>query len=146
MSDQDAGDLSALSVDTDNLYREESFTDLRAASIRRLTPVKPDGADDESRDVAFIGETTLLTQVGPLPIQCNIDARSLSEAFENFPEAVKQALERMNERAQEMRREEASKIVVPSAVPPGVGGVGGGAPGAPGAPGTPGRGKIILDK
>jgi len=143
VSDQDAGDLSTLSVDTENLYREETFTDLRAASVRRLTPVKPDGTDDKSRTVAYVGETTLLTQVGPLPIQCNIEAKSLSEAFDKFPEAVKQALERMNERAQELRREEASRIVVPTAVPPGVGG---GAPGGPGAPGTPGRGKIILDK
>ncbi|MCP4036268.1 MAG: cytoplasmic protein, partial [bacterium] len=35
--------------DLDNLYREESFTDLKIAQIRRLTPVKPDGSIDESR-------------------------------------------------------------------------------------------------
>ena len=35
-------------VDRNNLYREESFTDIKVAAIRRLTPVKPDGTVDEN--------------------------------------------------------------------------------------------------
>ena len=135
MSESESIDMSGLSADTENLYREEVFTDLRAASIRRLTPVRPDGTRDPERPVAYIGETTLVTQLGPLPVQCPIEAPSLQEAFEMFPEAVKDAVERLNERAQEMRREEAGRIVVPGAMPPGM--AGGGMPGA---------GKFILDK
>ena len=140
MADQDSGRPTELKVDTDNLYREEIFTDLRAASIRQLTPVTKEGARDAGRSLQFIGETTLVTQMGPLPVQFPIEADSLTDAFEQFEDGVKEAVERLNERAKEMVREEASRIVVPSAVPPGMGG-GGAMPG-----GRPGGGKLILDK
>ena len=51
--------LGEITVDQNNLYREESFTDLKVASIRRLTPIKADGSDDSSRPALFVGETTL---------------------------------------------------------------------------------------
>ena len=38
-----------LTVDLNNLYREESFTDVKVAAIRRLTPVKPDGFHADCR-------------------------------------------------------------------------------------------------
>jgi hypothetical protein len=129
-----------LTVDMENLHREEVFTDLRAASIRRLTPVKGDGSTDTKRDVVYIGETNIMTQMGPLPVQFPIEADSLEDAFKQFPEGVKGAVERLNERAREMVREESSRIVVPSAAPTGMGG-GLGAPGS-----RPGSGKILLDK
>ena len=56
-------------MDRKNLYREESFTDLKIASIRRLTPVKPDGSADKTRKTIFVGHTNLITPNGPLPIQ-----------------------------------------------------------------------------
>jgi hypothetical protein len=58
-----------ISVDTENLFQEEVFTDLGAATLRRLTPVKADGSRDPDRPVMYIGETTLSTQVGPFPVQ-----------------------------------------------------------------------------
>jgi hypothetical protein len=61
--------VSEISVDPDSLYREEIFTDLRVATIRRLTPVRPDGSEDTSRPVMFVGQTTLLSQAGPVPVQ-----------------------------------------------------------------------------
>lgn len=130
-----------LTVDTGNLYREETFTDLRAASVRRLTPVSADGSRDNKRPIMFIGETTLMTQVGPVPVQFGIEADTLEEAFRQFPEGVQGAVERLNERAKEMAREEASRIVVPQGgVPPGFsGGTAGGHGGVPG-----GGGKITL--
>lgn len=140
MTDEKQTTAGELSVDTENLHREEVFTDLRAASIRRLTPVKADGSTDSGRDVMYIGETNLMTQMGPLPVQFPIEATSLKDAFEKFPEGVKEAVERLNERAKELVREESSRIVVPGAAPPGMGGV----PGVPGA--RPGTGKILLDK
>ena len=51
-----------------------------------------------------------------------IEAKDLAEAIEKFPEAVKVALEEAIEEAREMRREAASRIVVPDAA----GGLGGG--------------------
>ena len=55
------------------------------------------------------------------------EAETLDEAFKKFPEGVKAAVERLNERAKELAREEASRIVVPSAAPSGP--LGGGMPG-----------------
>ena len=121
-----------ISVDTANLHREEVFTDLQAASVRRLTPVKADGSDDPGRDVIYIGETNLMTQMGPLPVQFPIEATSLDDAFSQFAEGVKGAVERLNERAKEMIREESSRIVVPGAAPSGLGGAGGVPGGRPG--------------
>jgi hypothetical protein len=116
VSDQSVvGDIE---VDKQNLYREETFTDLKVASIRRLTPILADGADDPSRSPRFIGETTLMSQRGPLPVQAPIEAKTLSEAFDLFPEAVNQAVDALIEQAREMQRQEASRIVVPGQMPP----------------------------
>ncbi len=100
-------------MDQDNLYLEESFTDLKAGSIRRLTPVLPDGLPDIKRKIFFMAQTQLMTQAGLLPIQCEIEAQTLSEAMEKFPAAVNDAVEKLVERANEMRRQEASRIIVP---------------------------------
>ncbi len=120
MSEQPA--LADISVDTENIYREESFSDMRVASIRQLTPVKLDGSTDEARETLYIGETTLMSQRGPLPVQAPIEAKNLTEAFEKFPEAINQAVEQMIEQAREMQRQEASRIVVPGQGPMGGGG------------------------
>jgi len=128
---EETNPLSEISVDQDNLYREETFTDLRVASIRRLTPIKPDGSDDPGRPLRFIGETTLMSARGPLPINCPIEAESLSDAFDKFPEAVQVAVERLMEEAREMQRQEMNRIVVPGQGPAG------------GMPGGGGGGRII---
>jgi hypothetical protein len=105
--------LGEINVDTDNLYREDVYTDLRVASIRRLTPIQIDGSDDTARPVLFMGETQLMSARGPLPVQCPIPASSLEEAVAAFPDAVNNAVEQMIEEAKEMQRQEASRIVVP---------------------------------
>lgn len=115
--------LGDIAVDQLNLYREETFTDLKVASIRRLTPVTAAGADDPSRPTMFIGETTLMSARGPLPINCPIEATSLTDAMNAFPKAVQAAVERLMEEAREMQRQEATRIVVPGQ---GGGGLGGG--------------------
>ena len=135
MIDQKGPSAAEITVDTTNLHREEVFTDLQAASIRRLTPVKADGSQDDGRDVIYIGETNLMTQMGPLPVQFPIEAKSLDDAFSQFAEGVKGAIERLNERAKEMAREESSRIVDPGAAAPGMAG-----------PGMPGVGKHLFDK
>jgi len=113
--------IGDVQVDRTNLYREETFTDLRVATIQRLTPIKPDGSLDDTRPVLFIGQTQLLSQAGPVPLTCPIEAASLEEALDKFPEAVKQGVERLIEEAREMQRQEASRIVVPGA--PGLGNI-----------------------
>jgi hypothetical protein len=128
---EESNPLGELTVDLDNLYREETFTDLKIASIRRLTPITREGADDPSRPTMFVGETTLMSARGPLPINCPIEATSLNEALEAFPKAVQDAVERLMEEAREMQRQEANRIVVP------------GQPGGLGPAGGAGGGRII---
>ena len=106
--------LTNIQIDQNNLYREESFTDLTFATIRRLTPIKVDGSPDESREVIFTAMTQLMSPNGPVPVQCLIDgAKTLGEAAEKLPEAVEKAVQEMIEEAKEMQREESSRIVVP---------------------------------
>ena len=144
MANEQGRDVRDLEVDVDRLYREEVFTDLGAASVRRLTPVKKDGSDDAERPVLFLGDTQIMTQMGPLPLQFPLEAETLEQAFAGFPAAVQEAVEKLNDRAREAMRDEASRIVVPGGGMPGGGGAGGmGGGGMPG--GGPG-GKIFLDK
>jgi hypothetical protein len=117
MASDDQMDLEEMKVDTANLYEEQSYTDLRVASIRRLIPVKPDGSRDLSRNPIFVGHTNVMSSVGPLPIESPIEAKTLEEAIEKFPAAVQDALERLVERAQEHQRRQASRIVVPETGP-----------------------------
>jgi hypothetical protein len=114
--------LPEIKFDVQGLYREEVFTDRRAGTLRRMTPVSVDGSVDASRPVLYAGQTQLLTPGGVLPLGFEIEAKDLAEAIEKFPEAVKVALEEAIEEAREMRREAASRIVVPDAA----GGLGGG--------------------
>jgi hypothetical protein len=106
-------DLPEVQLDPNGLYREDVFTDRRAGSIRRLTPVRIDGAVDPSRAVLFSGQTQLLTPAGVLPLGFEIEAKTLEEALQRFPEGVKGALEQAIDEARELRREAASRIVVP---------------------------------
>jgi hypothetical protein len=126
-----ANDLPDVKLDTNALYREDVFTDRRAGTIRRLTPVTASGEVDSARPVLFSGQTQLLTPAGVLPLAFELEAATLQEAADKFAEGVKVALEQAIDDAREMRREAASRIVVPE-----VGGAGlGPAPG-------PGGGKI----
>jgi hypothetical protein len=124
-------DLPEVQLDPKALYREDVFTDRRAGSIRRLTPVTADGSVDPTRPVLFSGQTQLLTPAGVLPLGFEIEAATLEEALKKFPDGVRVALEQAIDEARELRREAASRIVVPE--------VGGGVPGA--GP-TSGGGKI----
>ena len=114
MSTQDLG-LPDIRIDQNSLYREETYTDRRAGTLRRLVPVLADGSPDAARPVLWLGQTQLMTPGGVLPLGFEIDAPDLASAIEKFPDAVKQALEDAIEEAQQMRRESASRIVVPDA-------------------------------
>lgn len=122
-------DLPDVKLDATSLYQEDVFTDRRAGTIRRLKPITADGSPDPARATLFSGQTQLLTPAGVLPLGFDIEANTLQEAIDKFPEGVKAALEQAIEEAREMRRESASRIVVPDvgggAIGPGPGGGGG---------------------
>jgi hypothetical protein len=123
-------------MDAKSLYREEMITDRKVGTIRVLTPIKSDGSPDSGREVTYIGEAQLLTSVGTLPINFEIEAKTLDEAVTRFAEVAKEAVERTMKDLQELRRQAASSIVVPQG---GMGGLGG----MPGG-GMPGGGKIQI--
>ena len=100
-------------MDEKNLYREESFTDIRLGTIKRLTPIKSDGTPDNSRAPIFLGFAQLMSPKGPLPVQNMIPARDLEEAIGKFPEAMNLAVEKLVNAAEKARKDESSRIVVP---------------------------------
>ena len=121
-----------ITMDSASLYREESFTDRRIGSIQRLVPVKADGTTDDARSDLYIGQTQVLTPAGALPLSFEIDAQTLDEAIAKFGDGAKEALAGTMQKLEEMRREQASSIIVPGA---------GGAPGMPpGGAAPPGGG------
>jgi hypothetical protein len=114
MNNANGTKITDIKINIDNLYREEAFTDLTFATIRRLTPVKIDGSVDESREAIFTGMAQLMSPNGPIPIQCLIEgAKNLSEAAAKLPEAIEKSVQAMIAEAKEMERKEASRIVVP---------------------------------
>ena len=120
MSDQRRVDDIDFTVDKNNLYREESITDLKVASIRRLVPVKTDGTEDPARQTIFIGQTQLMSPEGPLPIQSELDAGTIEEALDKFPAAMQRALaevvekiKKMQQQQQQSGRQNDSRIIVP---------------------------------
>ena len=121
-----------ISMDSQNLYKEETYTDQHAGSIRCLTPVNDMGETDLNRKTLYIGQTQLVTPMGALPLSFEIEASSLKEAIEKFSQHAKASLEKTMKEIQEMRREAASSIVIPE----------GGAGGMGGMPGAGGGGKI----
>lgn len=122
-----------IQMDGAGLYLEESFTDRRVGSVQRLSPVTSDGEPDDSRPVLYIGQTQVLTPAGALPLTFEIEASSLADAIAGFGDYAQAALESTMQRLEEMRRDQASSLIVPG----GGGGVpGGGMPGG----GRPGGG------
>jgi len=115
MSDPQVQALSEIKLDDTNLYKEEVFTDLRVGSLKQLTPVTKEGERDLARPMVFIGETQLMSQVGPLPVQTHIEADNLQAAIERFPAAIQSAVEAMIDEVKEHQRKEMSRIVVPGA-------------------------------
>ena len=107
-----AGDLD-ITMDAASLYREEIYTDRRIGTIRALVPVNAEGATDTARPVVYVGEAQIMTQMGPLPVSFEIEAKTLSEAVGGYADAAKAAVERTVNELQEMRRQAASGLVLP---------------------------------
>jgi hypothetical protein len=115
------------SLDAASMYREEIYTDRKVGTLRVLVPVTAAGAPDPSRATVYTGEAQLLTNMGPLPISFDIDAKSLADAVAKYADAAKTGVDRAMRELMEMRRQASSSIVIPQsgALPP-VGSLGGG--------------------
>lgn len=117
-------------MDARALYQEDTFTDRRVGTIRRLTPVKSDGSVDGDRPVLFLGQAEIMTNMGPVPISFEIPGATLDAAVAGFAAAAAAGIERTVQQIQEMRRQQASQLVVPQGGMPNLG---------PGGPGIGGK-------
>jgi hypothetical protein len=113
-------------MDPQALYLEEVFTDRRVGTIRRLTPVTLEGTTDLTKEILYIGETQVMSNVGALPIAFEIEATNVGDAAAKFGPLAKEAIERTMKELQDMRRQQSSSIVVPQGGMGGMGGLGGG--------------------
>ena len=104
-------------VDKDNLYREETVTDLKIATIRQLVPINTDGSDDTGREPIFIGSTQLGTPQGPIPIQAKLEAANFEQAMSVFPQAMeeetKKVVENLKRMHEEQKKAQDSRIIMP---------------------------------
>lgn len=125
-----------LKMEEGDLYLEEIFTDRRVGTIQRLSPVDKDGRPDASRKVLYVGQTQLMSRMGALPLSFDIEATSLGDAVLKFADGANKALAETMQKLEEMRREQASSLIVPGAG----GDFGGGAGGLPGG----GAGRIRM--
>ncbi len=104
-----------ITMDSENLFKEEMFTDRRVGTIQRLTKVDGDGQPVDGGEVLYVGQTQLVTRAGPLPLNFELDASTLAEAAEKFSEGANKAMEDTVKRLEEMRREQSSSIIMPDA-------------------------------
>jgi hypothetical protein len=102
-------------MDATQLYREDIFTDRKVGTIRRLTPVTRDGSTDTTRLVLFVGQAQIMTPMGAVPISFELESTTLDGAVEKFGPAAEQAVQHTMRELQEMRREQASSLVIPDA-------------------------------
>jgi hypothetical protein len=108
-----ANDGRQATMDATQVYREEIFTDRKVGTIRRMIPVTADGATDAARPVLFVGQAQVMTPMGAVPISFELDAVTLQAAVEKFGAAAEQAVQQTMRELQELRREQASSLVIP---------------------------------
>lgn len=113
MNDALSDKLGQIQIDTENLYQETSFTDLKVGSFRRMSPIHADGSSDPSRTTFFLVQTHLMTAAGPVPLDFRIDASTLEEVAAKFPQAAQKAFEEMLTELEALRREQASSLIIP---------------------------------
>lgn len=105
--------LENINIDGENLWKEEHITDLKVGNIRKLTPIKLDGTEDDARTATYSATTNIMTPSGALPISGEIEAATLAEAVEKFPEAINAAVKKLQDDMARMQQEQASQIVTP---------------------------------
>ncbi len=107
-------------IDINNLYKQESITDLKTATIRKMIPVKVDGSIDPDRSEVFYANTQLISPEGPVPLEAQLKGDTFEEAMESFPEVMQEAFKTMYERMMAMQKQQQqaaqqdqSRIIVP---------------------------------
>ena len=100
-------------MNPNELFREENYTDQKTGAIRKLIPVLADGSDDPDRAIAFFGSAQVMTPMGAIPLNFALDGETIGEAAEDFAGKAAIAVEEAGKELERMRREQASKIVVP---------------------------------
>ena len=100
-------------MDPNGLFREENFTDQKLGTIRKLVPIKADGSDDPDRETTFFGAAQVMTPMGALPLNFQLDGNTIGEAASDFAAKAQIAVEEAGRELEKMRREQASQIVVP---------------------------------
>lgn len=108
-----ANDGRQATMDSTHIYREETFTDRKVGTIRRLTPVTAAGEVDAARPVIYVGQAQVMTPMGAVPISFELDGTTLDGAIEKFGATAEQAVQQTMRELQEMRREQASSLVIP---------------------------------
>lgn len=98
-------------VDRANLYKEESYTDLKVASIRKLIPIKVDGSDDKDRLPVFIGHAELISPQGPIPVQAPLHATDLDAAITELPAAMEKVALEVRDNYLKMQQEQQQQSI-----------------------------------
>lgn len=119
-------DATESKMDLDNLYKEEVITDQKVGTIRVLMPITKGGMVDAKRAVQYLGQASILTPAGALPLNFDIPAKTLEEAVNGFAAAAQKGIEQAMEEIREYQRQQASSIVIPKGPLPGGGKMGGG--------------------
>jgi hypothetical protein len=73
--------------------------------------------------VLFIGQAEIMTNMGPVPLSFELPGETLDVAVAGFSAAASVAVEKTVQQIQELRRQQASQLVVPQGgIPPNLGG------------------------
>jgi len=78
-------------LDRSNLYLEESYTDLKVGTVKRFTPVLPDGSVDKSRKTYFLVKPAYIRPMASYPFRTSFQPRNwprpsnASRGHENRP-------------------------------------------------------------
>ncbi len=104
-----------------SLYQEETFTDRRVGHAAAPDAGTRPRARGHCPPVLYVGQTQVLTPAGALPLSFEVPPRRSTMPSRSSARRAKQALARTMRRLEELRREQASSIIVPgSGAVPGV--------------------------
>lgn len=106
-------EIENIKFNKDNLWKEENYTDLEVGAIKKLIPIKVDGTKDDQRLPTFTATTNIMTPSGALPLTGQIEAENIEEAIDKFPDAINEALKKLQDDMMKMQQEQANKIVTP---------------------------------
>jgi hypothetical protein len=114
-----AQDPSNAAMNPDTLYRDEVVTDRAVGTIRVMTPITRMGEFDPSRKIEYIGQASIYTPAGSIPINFEIPADNLEQAVLGFAAAADKAVQETMEELNRIRREQASGLVIADSLPGG---------------------------